>query len=100
MKEFLATNWGWITYIIMAVVPFFVGFLTKANWHPLVKGILVFFAAVVITLAGMQWGDLPVTAAEWGPFIGSLLGLAWASYLVLIKSFPKVQAWLDAHGIK
>lgn len=99
MKEFLTANWGWITYVVLAVVPFLVGLLSKSSWHPIVKGILVAAAALITAFVSVGVGDLPWTAAELGPFVMSLLGTAWASYLVMIKAFPKVRAWLDSHGI-
>ncbi len=97
MKEFITANWGWATYIIMAALPFLVGLLTKATWHPLVKFVCIVAAAVVLAVAGMQVTETPWGGAETGVFIASLVGAAEAAYLVLIKSFPAVQQYLDAH---
>jgi hypothetical protein len=100
MKDIIVQNWGWITYIVMAVVPILVGLLTKAKWPSVVKALLVGVMAVVVTVARMEVGDLPWTAVEVGPFFGSLLGAAWVAYIGLIKSFPTVQKWLDTHLVK
>lgn len=98
-QEFLTANWGWITYVVMAVVPVLVGLLQKASWHPIVKAVMVAFPAILSALVSVNVADLPWTAAEVLPFIGSLLGTSWVIYIGFIKSFPKVNAWFDAHGI-
>jgi len=100
MKEILVTNWGWITYVVMLVVPFLVGLLTKATWHSLIKfGLLVVLAGAA-GVVNMEVADLPWEAANVGPFILSLIGTAEVYYFAFIKSFPAVQNYLDSHVVK
>jgi hypothetical protein len=100
MREIVVQNWGWTTYLVMLAVPFVVGLLTKASWHPLLKFALLLVLSAVGGVASMEARALPWTADTVMPFLGSLMIAAQASYMVFIRSFPTVQQWLDAHLVK
>lgn len=100
MKDIIVSNWGWITYVVMLVVPFLVGLLTKTKWHPLLKFAFLVVLSAVAGVVTLEVNDLPWEAANVGPFLASLVAAAQAAYMIFIKSVPAVQEWLDSHLVK
>jgi len=83
--------------LVSMVIPFIVGFVTKASWNGAIK----FAIAVVLSLA-VGFGTVALSGEVpldnwWLLLIGSILA-AKSTYWLFIKD-TGIKEWLAAHGI-